>query len=819
MKQIKIFGFFLVLLVSVMAFKPANDFVARIMASLDAYMSQYPPEKIYVLTDKSIYAVGENMWYKAWLVNGVNHQTNSPSRLMYVELLGPDLKVKLYQTLSIDGGIAVGDFYIPEELESGTYTLRAYTSWMRNFDPSFFFQRQIEILNNDHLLNTNLITALDKRIEVQFLPEGGEWVEGLRSVLGISAHDAYGKGLQVSGAIYDDLGTEVSRFTTSTSGLGRIMLQPERGRTYYARVDGASNEESGERIQLPKALGSGFVLNIDGRRENDIQLSIYNNLSDRKARDQDILILAHVRGIVYYAAKGRADRDEFSAILDRDRFPAGIIHFTLFTENGMPVAERLVYNPSTQQPKLLVNTDKESYGRRELVQMDIVLTDPSGKPLQGNVAVSVTNSAEIADEPLGLNIENYLYLVSDLGGMITDPGQYTQFSMSRLSAADDLMLTKGWRRFDWQTVMKGEEREYDFALEQGLRISGTVINKNSRKPAPSQYVLFAILGDIKEFYDTETDRSGRFQFQNLMFPDSTDVILQTIDSRERRYYDFMLEPQNNYDMRPLKLRIPPADPLELSKAYADYLRLARDRDRFDRAFGLQNDVRVLGEVTVTAERESLPPPRTTRLLTTPDRTIKADDIRNSARNPIEMLAGRTASFRVTGTGSSTEVTFNRGIAFGGVPPVPLFFLDGSEVDLQTILSVPSIVVESIDLLTDVGSLAIYGSRGSNGVIAVNTRSGGSFNTDPQGVISKPFAGYYVPRQFYAANYSEAKDIHRKPDYRATIWWQPNVNISREGIAKIQFWTSDNTGADFRVRVEGITSNGDAIIGTHMISIK
>ncbi len=819
MKQKRIFGVVIILLIGVMAFKPANDFATRILASLDAYMSQYPPEKVYVLTDKSVYAVGENIWYKAWLVNGVNHQANSPSRLIYVEILSPDQKVKLYQSLSIDDGSAVGDFFIPQELKSGTYILRAYTSWMRNFDPDFFFQKKIEILNNDELTLATTIPVLDKRIDLQFLPEGGEWVEGIPSVLGISSKDAYGKGLAVSGTIFDNLGVEITRFTTSNAGLGRLTLKPEAGRSYYATIDDLPAELTDRNVQLPKALSAGFVLSIDGRRDNDIRLTIYNNLSDRKLRDQEILILAHVRGIVYYAAKGRADRDEFSAIIDRERFPAGIIHFTLFTDNGMPVAERLVFNPSTSLPKVIINADKDTYGRRELVQLDVVLTDASGKPVEGNLAVSVTNAAEVEFDPLALDIENYVNLVSDLGGLVQDPGQYTQFSMSRLSLADDLMLTKGWRRFDWQKVLKGEERDYDFPIEQGLRISGKVINKSSKKPTPNQYVLFAILGDIKEFYDTETDRDGRFQFQNLMFPDSTEVILQTVDKREKRHYDIILEPQNAFDKRSTTLRIPPANPSELSKAYADYLRLARDRDRFDRAFGLQNDLRVLGEVTVTAEREQLPPPRTSRLLTTPDRIIKADDIQNGARNPIDMLAGRTAAFRITGAGSTTEVTFNRGIAFGGVPPVPLFFLDGMEVDLQTILSIPAIVVESIDLLTDVGSLAIYGSRGSNGVIAVNTRSGGSFNSDPQGIINKPFAGYNVPRQFYAPNYSEPKDIHRKPDYRATLWWEPNVLVHRDGIARVSFWTSDNTGADYRVRVEGLTHDGMPVVGTHLISIK
>jgi TonB-dependent SusC/RagA subfamily outer membrane receptor len=171
------------------------------------------------------------------------------------------------------------------------------------------------------------------------------------------------------------------------------------------------------------------------------------------------------------------------------------------------------------------------------------------------------------------------------------------------------------------------------------------------------------------------------------------------------------------------------------------------------------------------------------------------------------------------------VTFNRGINWGS-DPVPLFILDGMEVDLTTILSIPASNVENIELLTDVGNLAIYGSRGGNGVIAVNTKPGGAVFAEREGIINRAFAGYYIPREFYAPDYSEQLVIHAKPDSRSTIYWDPNVIMNSSGTNRVRFWTSDDTGPRFqnrettyRVHIEGITSTGKPIIGSIYINVR
>jgi len=806
------------------AWHPVSDLAARVLSSLEQHMQRYPPEKVYVLTDKPHYSVGENIWFKGWLVNGADHFPNSPSKLVYIELIAPNSSVVLQQTLRVVEGTLNGDLFLPHELSAGTYILRAYTRWMRNFSEDFFFEREITIGNL--AVESDIVPIVEqRRITMRFFPEGGEWVIGLPATLGIEAANSY--GLPLSGlvvAIEDRLGNEITRFSTGNMGLSKVDMTPKIGEDYKAVILEAHDDSLiGQTFELPKPLINGFQIKIDAVREQEIGIRILNNIDSAEMKSHEILIIGHVRGVVYYAAVGRADRDEFIAQVDRNRFPPGIIQFTLFTEAGAPVAERLVYNPDFAPLTVSIESNKESYAVRDVAELTVSVKDMNGEPVDGNMALTVTDISQVTWPEHGLDVRNYLQLVSDLDGLVLQPGLYDQISDSSRIVADHLMLTRGWRRFDWQKVMSLEGPILQYPLEQGLTIQGTVVNKQNRRVATSQNVILALLGDVKEFYDTETDESGKFRFENLLYPDSTEVLVQTLDARKRRHYDIILDAIINYDSRVKKPRVPHDE--NINKLYVSYLNQSRVREQIDRSFGLSNDVRLLGEITVSAEREVLPPPQRRSLIVEADKLIKAEDVGGYASNPLEMLRGRTAAFRVTGVGRDMTVTFNRGIAWGG-NPVPLFILDGMEVDLMTLVSIPASNVESIELLTDVGSLAIYGSRGNNGVIAVNTKPGGAVFAAREGIINRAFAGYYIPREFYAPDYSEYLNIHEKPDSRSTIFWEPNLILNANGIGFARFWTSDDTGPRFlnqetkyRVQVEGITSTGKPIIGWSYLIVK
>ena len=111
-------------------------------------------------------------------------------------------------------------------------------------------------------------------------------------------------------------------------------------------------------------------------------------------------------------------------------------------------------------------------------------------------------------------------------------------------------------------------------------------------------------------------------------------------------------------------------------------------------------------------------------LTAPIAVIKADEItKHATSSPMSALQGKVPGVQITnsgqpGSGPSVRI---RGIGTINTDSQPLYVVDGFPVDdIQTLN--PS-DIESIDVLKDASSTAIYGSRGSNGVVIINTKRG------------------------------------------------------------------------------------------------
>jgi len=118
-------------------------------------------------------------------------------------------------------------------------------------------------------------------------------------------------------------------------------------------------------------------------------------------------------------------------------------------------------------------------------------------------------------------------------------------------------------------------------------------------------------------------------------------------------------------------------------------------------------------------------------------TVKKKDITGSvssvqgkdiARIPVstaaEALTGRMAGVQVITTEGSPDATVNIRVRGGGSitqDNSPLYIVDGFPV--SSISDIPGSTIQSIDVLKDASSTAIYGARGANGVIIVTTKGG------------------------------------------------------------------------------------------------
>jgi hypothetical protein len=870
-------------------FYRSSDPLSKAVEILQQYVNQYTPEKIYIATDRPFYAAGEIMWYKAWLVNGVNHKPDSPSQTMYAELLSPAGDVVLSNVLkSVDGGVA-GDFYLPENLAPGEYTLRAYTSWMKNFDESWMFRRNIRIMragdnapqadikvesgsttdkltfrwvlvdeSGEPLVNTDVDLALQigrdrvERVKVKtnelgsiewsttiskasaaseipslevayrsgrgrvsyslpiaqlapmelhFMPEGGDLIAGTEQRVAFKANDGSGRSVTVTGLINDSAGNEVTSFADSYRGMGFFTLNAKPGETYTAIV--SLNGAPQQSFRLPEVKDYGISLSADVTDPDYVLLSIRT-----VGLATDVTLIGHTRGELVFSGGASASPDGFVAKVPKQSLKSGITHFTVFDGAGKPMAERLVFMPPSPRGNVQLLANKDVYKRREAVQLDVAYLDEAGKPIRSNVAVSVIRDDE-ADYTFEnrSDIRSYLLLSSDLKGFVEAPSYYMSQEPVVQQRADVLMMTHGWRRFKWDAFISGTTPEITHFVEDGITISGTYLQKSNNRIIRNEEITLAVDPQNPNYFTLRTDNDGRFRVEGLEISDSTTVVVQGDDNNGRRPIDFTIDPlytpHKDTKWQPRLLAIP----LEsIDRAYA---KNARNRQAIDRSFGLSNSVRVLGEIVVqaraTTQQEQVQE-QYNRVYGSPDRSFvpTAADLQRGG-TAFDLLRGRTGAFRISGTGAGTRVTSARAATLTS-STVPLFFLDGVEVDASAIARMRIQDIGVIDILTEVSSTVMFGARGSNGVISVFTRKGGPSPIPETNMVSKKVPGYYIVREFYAPKYDKNADIHRKPDSRSTLWWAHTVRTDQTGLAKLQFYTSDDTGL-YRIRVEGIDDDG------------
>ena len=119
----------------------------RVVNNFTAYVNNFPHEKIYLHTDKSVYVAGENVWFRAYGVHDLLNVPGIPSRFVYVDLVDKrDELVGRVKLATVDSCF-YGQLPLPEELTQGEYCLRAYTLNLANQGTERAFVKKIRVVN------------------------------------------------------------------------------------------------------------------------------------------------------------------------------------------------------------------------------------------------------------------------------------------------------------------------------------------------------------------------------------------------------------------------------------------------------------------------------------------------------------------------------------------------------------------------------------------------------------------------------------------------------------------------------------------------
>ena len=135
--------FTLVILSVCSSFLVTDDVLTVLIKKMDAFNLSHPQEKVHLHLDKPAYRAGENLWFRAYVVNPADSKLSRLSGVLNVELISPQDSLLQSRKIQIKDGMASGDFILADSLNEGFYRIRAYTQLMRNLGPEFFFDQLI----------------------------------------------------------------------------------------------------------------------------------------------------------------------------------------------------------------------------------------------------------------------------------------------------------------------------------------------------------------------------------------------------------------------------------------------------------------------------------------------------------------------------------------------------------------------------------------------------------------------------------------------------------------------------------------------------
>ncbi|HKI89899.1 MAG TPA: hypothetical protein VKA38_12795, partial [Draconibacterium sp.] len=570
--------------------KPAMD---KLATRFDSLVKNKPQELVYLQTSKDIYETGEDLWFKAYMLNTQTFIPSVLSQTFYLQMVKEKTGTAVWQEkYEISNGFACGQVFLQDTLSEGDYLLEAFTahsfyndssefkairritvkkdmkprpSFAADFDKvryktgdsikvtitslsedhkSLYAEITADLLQGNNNLgqahsvtnrqgksilafvlqgpdeglrvnatikykekeeNRNFPVPCKKGSPVQFdvFPESGNLVAGIESKLAFKAINIDGNPLEVKGTFYEN-DQPLLEFKSVHAGMGSFNFTPEAGKDYHIRL---SEPETDSTFVLPEILPEGITIRLTGRDKDYLEFIASQSPGMPKGV---VYLRGQMRGTVYCMAGGRLNQ-ELKIKIPLKEFPQqGIAEFTLFNENLVPVAERLVYIHPDRKLYIEAKPDKEKYGTREKATLEIKVTDENGQPVQANLGVSVFD--KLYQNPHNPeNILTHCYLSAQLKGRIYDPAYYfNEKNKNREEALDLLMLTQGWRKYVWNREALEGQKTIQPIISDGVKGEVHAVQKRKQKQGMQQFVMAFNPGENKKQDLIMADSAGNF---------------------------------------------------------------------------------------------------------------------------------------------------------------------------------------------------------------------------------------------------------------------------------------------------------------------
>lgn len=754
----------------------ATDEMEPLRARLANYNNNVLEEKIFVHTDKHLYQAGDIMWLKVYCVDGRQNKPLSLSKVAYVELLDNQNRQVMQAKVAMDSGFGAASVIIPSTLPTGNYRLRSYTHWMKNFSENFFYRQLITVTNGRRVLPDTKPAQLEYSAE--FFPEGGHAVKGLESKIAVKVSDQYGKGVDFMGFIVDQKKDTVVRFQPLMFGMGSFRFTPQAGNSYQAVIkfpDGSLQSSAFEAIE-----NEGYVMAVENDESGNIEVKLNCNVGNASK----LYVLVHTRLALKAAEMVKLINGQAIVKIKEKDLGEGISTITVFNALREPVCERLYFKQPPEIKNLAVKTDQPDYTNRKKISLSISSADAA----QGNYSLAVYQvDSGFTTQPTG--IYEWLWLRSELKGRVENPGFYfDEQEPNRKPALENLLLTQGWRRFDWKSL--NPVPAFTFEPEyNGVIVSARIVD--SRTGAPGAWIqgFIGAPGNRSNFVSGFSNDSGYLKLEMPDLYGSSELVLQTNSLTGDSVYridviqPYAEKPETD-SITPLTVSAADTSAI-LDRMISTQIRLVYNEEEINRFDTLAID--------------------TATFYTRPDKRYYLDDytrfttMEEVLREYVQWVnvRKRADNFHLTVYDDERKVVMTED---------PLVLLDGVPVfKINKVLELNPLKMQKLDVIA---KKYVIGNTSFDGILNFI-----SYSSDLEGLTLDrnatvvDYEGLQLKREFYSPAYNDQDStLESIPDFRTTLYWNPDVKVKNGAPVNISFYSGDLKG-NYIVVLEGLSGQG------------
>ncbi|MCK0156970.1 hypothetical protein MWU65_07245 [Cellulophaga sp. F20128] len=735
----------------------------------------------------------------------------------------------------------------------------------------YILNYQVDTLVNDVTFELETENAIrhretvildDKFMDLQFFPESGALVNGIRSKVGFKVLDHTGIGIPVEGVVLDEKDNKVAIFRSNALGMGIFYLQGKQTSTYYAIITKPSNLVSTKKFRLPKVAANGTVLSVKKLNEK-IRVAV----SSTNKNLEKITLLVTSRGTTYYKLEGELQNGELkSDALLADKLPEGILAITVLDADYKPVVERLYFNErKASRLDIAIKTDQESYAPRSQTTVSIATLNSEGIAKKADVSLLVVDKNQLGElQNKRSNILTYFLLNSELRGHIENPYFYFEESNAhRQLDMDALMLTQGWRKYKYD---KPFANTLSYSNEPTLSASGRVDVPFSRIGEDGLELTMMTFGKIPSVFKQQTNNEGWFHFAiGDKYGEPLRVLVQSKDQKGKlKSFSILLDekkaPKINFESTH---KINKLDSIQY--AFVD---TKQQHNLRQNELKKENGVTYLNEVIVEGRKLTALQEKTNEKYGKPAVVIDGDKISKEEKEwsfglysvLVESFSDEIRVYeRFTSTGSEgflraemgtggkasslstrgADLTFPGGslseASSSSIESPEAVFEDEDLYITSTLVLVDGVPVKgyNYDLIpylqvSDVKSVEIIKSPKNlqeaymvayPGISPISIPQLGFilsiYTKDGRGLSDKKAKGQFITsipvfspsKEFYAPKYDGLIPVDPSiPDFRSVIQWTPQLKMDKQGKGTASFYNADVSN-DMLIVVEAISEDG------------